>query len=489
LLFFSGDQIYEGVGGYGTQRNPIDKAAIDYLRKWYLYGWAYRELLRDIPTVSIPDDHDVYHGNVWGAGGRATAKGLRNQEAQDSGGYKMPPEWVNMVQRTQTSHLPAPFDPKPVKQGIEVYYCSMNYAGVSFAIIEDRKFKSAPKVLVPEAEITNGWPQNLDFDVVNNADVPQAVLLGDRQLRFLENWAADWSGKIWMKVLLSQTIFANVATLPAEEMTDANVPKLRILKEGEYPKNDKPVPDFDSNGWPQSERNKAIDKIRRGFAFHIAGDQHLGSTIQYGIDDYHDSGFAFCVPAISNVWPRRWFPSEPGTNRKPDSPKYTGDYKDGFGNLMTVHAVSNPVFTGLEPSRLYDRATGYGIVRFNRKTRGITIECWPRLADPSKPDAKQYHGWPITIHQLNNYGREALGYLPMIITSGLDEPVVQLINQQSNEVIYTIRAKGNLFTPKVFKDTLYTVKVFEPGTDKIKVFENVSMLKKQDKTRILRVDF
>ena len=36
---------------------------------------------------------------------------------------------------------------------------------VSFAILEDRKFKSSPSnVMPPEAEVLNGWIQNPDFD-------------------------------------------------------------------------------------------------------------------------------------------------------------------------------------------------------------------------------------------------------------------------------------------------------------------------------------
>jgi len=38
VLFFSGDQIYESVAGYGIQRAPVETAALDYLRKWYLLG-------------------------------------------------------------------------------------------------------------------------------------------------------------------------------------------------------------------------------------------------------------------------------------------------------------------------------------------------------------------------------------------------------------------------------------------------------------------
>ncbi len=484
LLFFSGDQIYEGVGGYGAQRTPFDKACIDYLRKWYLYGWAYGDLMKDRPTIAIPDDHDVYHGNIWGAGGIATPPDLWGANAQDQGGYKMPAEWVNMVQRTQTSHLPDPFDPTTVAQDIGVYYTGMNYGGISFAIIEDRKFKSAPKTLLPEAEIYNGWAQNTNYDAAAKSDIKGAVLLGDRQLDFLENWSADWSDNTWMKVVLSQTIFANVATLPYPDCHSDNiVPRLRILEEGEYPPDDVPVSDFDANSWPQTGRNKALESIRKSFAFHIAGDQHLGSTIQYGINDWNDAGYAFCVPAISNVWPRRWFPALGGQNRAENSPKYTGDFKDGFGNLLSVYAVSNPVFSGQKPAKLYDRAAGYGIVKLNKKTRDIIIECWPRQANPETDE--QYQGWPIIINQEDNFGKNTDLYLPRLNITGMIDPVVQIINEDDNEIIYTLRINGSSYYPKVLDDSQYTIKVGEPGSGKIKVIENISPGKKDNFEPIL----
>ncbi|MBD3412969.1 MAG: twin-arginine translocation pathway signal protein, partial [Candidatus Aminicenantes bacterium] len=473
LLFFSGDQIYEGVGGRGVQREPVEKAAIGYLGKWFEWGWAYQDLIRERPCICIPDDHDVYHGNIWGAGGKACSQKGTEQERQDSGGYKMPAWWVNMVQRTQASHLPAAYDPEPVKQGIEVYYTSLKYAGISFAVVEDRKFKSAPKALLPEADIINGWPQNPEFDPKKEADAPDAQLLGERQLNFLEEWASDWSSGVWMKVLLSQSLFANVATLPEDALSDGVVPRLRILPQGEYAEKDRIVNDLDSNGWPQTGRNRAIKTIRKGFALHVCGDQHLGSTVWYGADDWRDSGFALCVPSVSNVWPRRWFPPHPGKNREPDSPKYTGDFEDGFGNKLTVYAVSNPTFTGKEPSALYDRATGFGLVRFNRKTRDITIECWPRLGDPNVPENKPYPGWPVKFNQRDNYGRQALAYLPTYVVEGLQNPVFQVLKDKTGDVVYTLRIKGNEFTPKVFETGLYTVKIGEPGTEQMKVFRSV----------------
>jgi hypothetical protein len=474
LLFFSGDQIYESVGGFGFVREPYGISVLDYLRKWYLYGWAYRDLMKDRPTISIPDDHDVYMGNIWGESGKSTIQEGSKTDIQDSGGYRMPPKWVNMVQKTQTSHLPDPYDPMPVLNEIGVYYTHLNYGGLSMAVLEDRKFKSAPKNLIPEAQIVNGWPQNKNFNMAD-ADNPEAKLLGNRQLAFLSEWSKDWSHDAEHKVVLSQTIFANVATLPKEAMTDEIVPTLRILNKGEYPENDSPVTDFDSNAWPQTGRNKAINIMRKGFAFHLAGDQHLGSLIQYGITDYQDSGYAFCVPSISNFWPRRWYPA-PSINNdiKIESPKYTGDYLDGFGNKISVSAVSNPYFTNKKPSNLHDRATGYGIVRFNKNTRKIKIECWPRGADLSAGDKEQYLGWPIEIDQLDNYAKQAVIYLPEIQVSGIAKPVIHIYLERDNSHIYSLRTKSNTFLPKVFEKGSYTIIVEDPQQNKKITQKNIN---------------
>jgi alkaline phosphatase D len=469
LLVFTGDQIYESVAGYGVQRAPLEKATLDYLRKWYLYGWEFRELLKDIPSVAIPDDHDVYQGNVWGAGGKAASKEGDQKDQQDSGGFTMPAEWVNMVQRTQTSHLPDPYDPTPAAQGVSVYYCDLQVGGISFAVLEDRKWKTPPKSVLPaRLKVKNGWAEASRHVDPKVLDVP-AQLLGERQQKFLREWAADWPEKVWSKSVISQTIFATIATLPDSAVSDVVVPTLRITKKEEYPAGDIPTQDMDSNSWPRQGRNEALREIRKAFAFHIAGDQHLGSTLQYGIDEFGDAGYALCVPSVNNFFPRRWFPTEAGKNRKPGAPKNTGDYHDGFGNKMTVLAVSNPYYTGLQPARLYDRAAGYGIVKFNRDSREIEIANWARQTDPTQPGARPYDGWPITISQEDNYGRQAYGYLPQVDVSGLGQPpVVQVIDESNQEILYTVRAKDNSYRPKVFKPGRYTVRVGEPATGQVK---------------------
>ena len=207
LFCFTGDQYYESTGGYGALRFVEgDRAILDMLRKWYQHGWTWRELLRDRPAVSIPDDHDVFHGNLWGEGGEQ----LTPDETMASAGYMMSPQFVNAVHRTQAAHHPDIPDDAPCKRGISVYFGDMVYGGVSWAIIADRQFKTAPEGNVPYGSERADHVKDPNFNP-RTADKPGFELLGERQLRFLESWAQDWAGAE-MKAVISQTIFTAMAT-------------------------------------------------------------------------------------------------------------------------------------------------------------------------------------------------------------------------------------------------------------------------------------
>ena len=376
----------------------------------------------------------------------------------DAGGYVMHRDFVNAVQRTQTSHHPDPFDPTPIQQGISVYYGDMLYGRVSFAVLEDRKFKSGPKGTVAtwEGRPDHVTDPNLD---PKSLDKPGLTLLGRRQLRFLNHWAADWTGAD-LKAVLSQTIFCNLANYHGGN-------KMFL------------VADLDSNGWPQAGRNRALRAIRRGFAFMYAGDQHLPSIVQHGIDDYNDAGYSFCVPSTAAGYPRSWRPDlegRPVRNRAAAGGPNTGEYLDGLGNRLTVHAIGNPAANNRPGvlNRLHDKSSGYGIVRFNTRTRDITMECWRLQIDAAnhKP-GDQFPGWPKTINLRDNYGRKAHAHLPAIEVTGMNNPVVQVIDESDGSVVYTLRITGTSFRPKVFKDGTYTVKVGEPGENKVKTFKGI----------------
>ena len=111
---------------------------------------------------------------------------------------------------------------------------------------------ATPSTAAPTARIWSGRvPQqgprpdhilNPDYDP-KSVDVPGAVLLGERQLTFLDDWGRDWRGAD-MKAALSQTIFCGGAHIHGRVGGRLHA-------------------DLDSNGWPQTGRNKAIAALRK----------------------------------------------------------------------------------------------------------------------------------------------------------------------------------------------------------------------------------
>jgi hypothetical protein len=135
----------------------------------------------------------------------------------------------------------------------------------------------------------------------------------------------------------------------------------------------------------------------------VAGDQHLATVFHHGVNEWRDSMVSFCVPSIANFYLRWWAPLEGGRNRNPGDPPHLGDHYDGFGNRVTAYAVANPSDEPNNGEKLTTRAAGFGVIRFNKAERTITMECWPRNVDVASPSAMQYPGWPITIDQTENY--------------------------------------------------------------------------------------
>ncbi len=424
VLFFSGDQVYDHHRHYAA---------------WLKFGRDFGEIIKDRPTICLPDDHDAGQPNLWGESGKvSTLPGAAD------GGYIQPGDYVQEVERAQTSHLPDPVDPEKIGQGIGVYFTNLNWGGVDFAILEDRKFKTGPAGRVPKQGPRPDHIRNPDYDPAS-VDIDGAVLLGERQLAFIDEWTQDWSDAE-MKVALSATIFCGGAHIHGS--ADGRLHA-----------------DMDSNGWPQSGRNRALAALRKGFAFHYAGDQHLATIFHHGIDEHRDAIWSFCVPSIANLYLRWWEPLEPGSGREPGAPEYTGDHLDGFANKVTNYAAANPE---KKPAGnlLNTRSAGWGLVRLDKESREITMECWPRNVDITDPAAEQYPGWPRTISQFDNYDPPSWGSLGEL-TFDVEDPVVQLTDADSGEILYTVRVNGKTFTPGAPEGHSFVVKAGKDSPDKI----------------------
>jgi alkaline phosphatase D len=364
LLVSVGDQIYEdsptGPVGSKTAVDPrlsylFDSDPwLDYLYKWYMWIWSFRDVTRSRPTIVLIDDHDVYQFSLWGEQGRTAGLGPQD------GGYVGEADFVNRVQRIQCGHNPDPFDPTSIDRGIDVYYTQFKYGRTAFALLEDRKWKTAPP---PE----HNYPPRL---------------LGNRQEKFLQEWVRNTSN-VSAKICLTQTTFACAQTTP----------------------NGRANKDFDTNGYPKRARDRALRLLREAGALVLSGDQHLPTLIHHGIDDYTDGIVQFSGPAGAST-KQRWFePKEPLPNGT--GHPYTGDFTDAFGNKFRMLAVSNPNISLAEYHRytdnkwltLVDRnlnSDGYGIIHVDYDNKQYIIECWPWNVTPSD-DSNQFPGWPYRL--------------------------------------------------------------------------------------------
>lgn len=363
LMYFAGDQMYWTTGGFAVPYDsPVEISMLDFLLRWYLFGWTWRNLLAKTPSVIIPDDHDVFQGNLFGNGGVALK--IRGEIDLNAGGYLMPGKWVSAVERCHTGHLPPSRANFKTPLGLKPYFTSLIYGGLSMAVLEDRKFKSAP----------------LDFPISTRRRA-NGNLLGSRQELFLKKWVNEWEG-VSMKVAFSQTIFCAASTHNSE-----------TLRPGRG--------DYDSNAWPIDARNRAVRLLGKGNVLSLHGDQHLGMLMRHGVDKHDDANVAFMVPGTANGFPRAWWP---GVSRVEDyvEKSFTGRFIDAFGHPITVLAVANPQpkprsledEKKIPPLQLaYKKGSGYGLVIVNRVSKTAKFNMY-RVGG----NFEQFKGFPKRIY-------------------------------------------------------------------------------------------
>ncbi|HXI00396.1 MAG TPA: alkaline phosphatase D family protein [Sphingobacteriaceae bacterium] len=462
MLYFSGDQLYERNGGYPIKREPVGDSILSFLGKWYMFGWAFRDLMRNRPTICTPDDHDVFQGNMWGEGGKLVTVDEWENNPDSRGGYVQSLEMINVVHQTNCGHMPDAFDNEPLTSGITTWHTDLVYGKTSFAIISDRMFKSGPQ----NVRKGNGRIDHIKEPLTTNElERPDLELLGKRQMNFLDHWVNDWTGAN-MKVLLSQTLFSNVSTHHGDN---------KMFLHG----------DMDSDGWPKTKRDEVLRLIRKGYVFHINGDQHLPFIVQYSLDKKRDAGWTFCTPAISTGYIRWGAPdleNLPYTDRPSHNLPNTGCYKDVFGNENYVYAVGNPADKYQDNNR-YKRAqnksSGFGLITFNTKLRTIQMDAYRFLANKDKPGLNdQFPGWPLTINQTDNDGRETRYFLPKILLNKPDQ-VIKITSVLNNKLINVIRSKGNEYQHKVSEKGKYTIQVGEGKS--VKIFSEVEASDKPGK--------
>ncbi|MEO0965718.1 MAG: alkaline phosphatase D family protein [Planctomycetota bacterium] len=369
IVFFTGDQLYEA---NPTPRDPTDGFPVeDFLYKWLIWHWSFQDVTRSVPCILQTDDHDVWHPNIWGDGGRLMTEGW-----DFGGGYLHSELFVNLVQRAMCGANPDPHNPGPLDSGITNYFTTFTYGDVDFAVLEDRKFKSAQRD--------------------NSRQVNPPELLGNAQLEMIEQWANDPEASS-ARVVVSQTNYVKLST----GGTTGQIGQ-----------------DKDTNAWPKQARDKAVNLFADSGALLFTGDQHLASVAVLETDG--DGVVQFCQPAGGCIWWRWFYPNDAQrTSPKTDDTESThGSFADGFNNRFDVLAVANPApvqelarrrnpqrhvvneaewEAGMGNTERIHRGEGFAVIHIQPEDDLITLECWPDGADIGGGNAEQYPDWPIQL--------------------------------------------------------------------------------------------
>jgi hypothetical protein len=59
----------------------------------------------------------------------------------------------------------------------------------------------------------------------------------------------------------------------------------------------------------------------------------------------------------------------------------------------------------------------------------------------------------------DNDGRKPVAWLPELVVTGAADPVVQVVEEKTGEVVSCVRVTGDRYQPAVFAEGLYTVRV------------------------------
>jgi len=72
---------------------------------------------------------------------------------------------------------------------------------------------------------------------------------------------------------------------------------------------------------------------------------------------------------------------------------------------------------------------------------------------------------------MSNYGRDRYGRLGSYSVPGVDEPVVKVYDEATNDLLYAYRAQQSEVEPFVFEEGTYTVKIGDPESGQWQTFE------------------
>jgi hypothetical protein len=102
--------------------------------------------------------------------------------------------------------------------------------------------------------------------------------------------------------------------------------------------------------------------------------------------------------------------------------------------------------------------SGIGYVQIDAAARSAVYN----RIDCSGKRVKSYPGWPIKCKYSAAYNRNHVGYLPAVEIMGRSNAVIQVINENTGELVYSVRSSGTVLLPHVFEVGHYCLNAGDP---------------------------
>lgn len=86
------------------------------------------------------------------------------------------------------------------------------------------------------------------------------------------------------------------------------------------------------------------------------------------------------------------------------------------------------------------------------------------------------------MREFDNYGRKPIAHLPRLRFAKGQNPVLQVIESDSAEFVYTLRVSGTEFQPHVFAPGNCTVEVSDPDSGKSRRYPDLETMPQNPRT-------
>jgi hypothetical protein len=149
---------------------------------------------------------------------------------------------------------------------------------------------------------------------------------------------------------------------------------------------------------------------------------------------------------------------------------------DSFTTVAQANRVTNEtsgVFRSPHICPTLNATNGYPFVRFDRHRQIIEYHRVTLKSNQSKIRG-DLPGWPVLVPVRHPDYERPHGYLAPVQVAGIQDPLIQVIDQDAKTSVYLERVRSHIALPRVYKDGTYTLRIGAPELGLIREIKDLT---------------